>query len=117
MPGPMPSLRAHTPLLVITSAFSQVGLVPSNSASEMYAVAFPALKALVSVPHMDEDAFLQLIGFNNLQLLAALVANDTVSTVEGKVEFQSRAAQFFVEQLPPPPPLPPPPKGRGLLGK
>lgn len=48
---------------------------------------------------MRETTFLGLVG-SDKRLLADLVSSDIVSTVKGDVEFQSRAARFFVEQLP-----------------
>ena len=74
--------------------------------TDRYRVAVPALKALSVAGSMREADFLALVG-SDRKLLADLVSNNIVSTVQGAVEFQSRAAQFYVEQLPPPPSPPP----------
>lgn len=46
-----------------------------------------------------------MLGFRD-DLLASLVSNNIVTTIQGAVEFQSRAAQFYAKQLPPPPQQP-----------
>lgn len=48
---------------------------------------------------MEQEAFLALLGLRE-DLLDALVANNIVATIQGAVEFQSRAAQFYARQLP-----------------
>ena len=91
------------------AASAQAGLTAVQAHTDAYGIAVPGLKALLRErgARMDQQAFLALLGLRE-DLLAALVANDIVSTIEETVEFQSRAAQFYAEQLPPP--LPPPPR-------
>lgn len=67
--------------------------------TDRYRVAVPALKTLAAAGSMREWAFLGLLGLDKM-LLAELVSSDIVSSVQGTVEFQSRAARFYVEQLP-----------------
>ena len=92
-------------ILLLLPLPPQAGLLPDNIASDTYKLAVPALKELARSPAatMRVATFLPRLLDNREDLFAALVANDIVSTVQGKVEFQSRASQFFVEQLPPPP--------------
>jgi hypothetical protein len=89
--------------------------MPVNVDTDRYKVAVPALKDLLSAPAAMKKSVFRSRLEDREDVLDALVANDIVSTVEGKVEFQSRAAQFFVEKLPPPPL--PPPKWWGVFGK
>ena len=93
----------------------QVGLIPPFVSTDKYRVAVSALKTLISEAPISDGTFLGLLGLDR-GLLAALVSDDIVSNVQGKIEFQSHAARFFVAQLPSPP-QPPPPRGWFGFGK
>ena len=70
----------------------------------MYGIVVPALKKLARAEpgsRMAVEEFLELLCVRE-DLLNALVSNNIVSAVQGTVKFQSRAAQFYVDQLPPP---------------
>ena len=72
----------------------------------MYGIVVPALKKLARAEpgsRVTRKEFLELLCVRK-DLLNALVSNNIVSTVEGTVKFQSRAAQFYVDQRPPPRP-------------
>lgn len=94
-------------VLPLVASPSQVGITADDASTTGYGVAVPALKELLRSPSeaVDLSKLRRLLGHDQ-HLLDALIANDIVLAIPRglKVEFQSRAARFFVERLPPPPP-------------